>query len=544
MLDSHHRGNCRFTVHPKTSGIWSMCRVPSFSTKLSFLSSLIASRPCAPRFLSARAMVCVCNATYCDTMDPVSIPAVGRFVKYESTRAGGRLERSEGVIQPSTSGSGLRYTYNPFVHYQRIKGFGGSLTDAAAINIMRLSPAAQDHLLRSYFSEEGIEYNLLRLPMACSDFSTRAYSYADQCANDYDLRCFSLAYEDTELRIPLLHRFVAAAKRHLSLIGSPWSAPGWLRTNNQVMGKARLKGEPGDIHHKTWARYFVRFLDEYARHNVTFWAVTAQNEPSSSVFIPMKNFPMTQFSPEKQRDFIIADLGPALAASRHKDVLLIIHDDQRIHLPNWANVVIGNSSAARYVAGIGIHWYLDSVTPPGLTLEATYLLFPDFFLLYTESCNGFRVWEPRVDLGSWERGVRYSQNILTNLNSFIVGWIDWNLVLDMEGGPNYVKNHVDSPIIVNPLRDEFYKQPMFYHLAHFSKFIPEGSIRVAMTKNFEITGCQLQSTGFVRPDGIAVVVVLNKCSWDVNFSIADDQLGDIEDIAPAQSIQTYLWERR
>nr|XP_016854371.1 PREDICTED: glucosylceramidase-like [Anolis carolinensis] len=495
------------------------------------------SRPCAPRFLSARAMVCVCNATYCDTMDPVSIPAVGRFVKYESTSAGGRLERSEGVIQPSTSGSGLRYTYNPFVHYQRIKGFGGSLTDAAAINIMRLSPAAQDHLLRSYFSEEGkrgcfylacktpgvLEVEI-KLTTTIPNFPSphlpslwqrteaatpRPLHYAIS-ARRLRLAVLQPGLRDTDLRIPLLHRFVAAAKRHLSLIGSPWSAPGWLRTNNQVMGKARLKGEPGDIHHKTWARYFVRFLDEYACHNVTFWAVTAQNEPSSSVFIPMKNFPMTQFSPEKQRDFIIADLGPALAASRHKDVLLIIHDDQRIHLPNWANVVIGNSSAARYVAGIGIHWYLDSVTPPELTLEATYLLFPDFFLLYTESCNGFRVWEPRVDLGSWERGVRYSQNILTNLNSFIVGWIDWNLVLDMEGGPNYVKNHVDSPIIVNPLRDEFYKQPMFYHLAHFSKFIPEGSIRVAMTKNFEITGCQLQSTGFVRPDGIAVVVVLNK----------------------------------
>ncbi|XP_042296937.1 lysosomal acid glucosylceramidase-like [Sceloporus undulatus] len=507
------------------------------------IAEVTASRPCAPLVFGPNAIVCVCNATYCDTLNPLSLPPFGTFVKYVSSRAGERLERSEGEFRTTPSGSGLLYTYNPFVQYQHIKGFGGSHTDAAAINIMRLSPAAQDHLIRSYFSEEGIEYNLLRLPMACSDFSTHAYTYGDKCLDDYELKCFSLAQEDTELRIPLLHRFMAFSKRPLSLIASPWTAPAWLRTSNQVMGKGRLKGEPGNIYHKTWARYFVRFLDEYTRYNITFWAVTAQNEPSSSVYIPMKNFPTTEFTPEEQRDFIIKDLGPALASSSHKNVLLIIHDDQRINLPKWANVVIGNSSAAKYVSGIGIHWYLDSVTLPGLTLDATYLLYPDFFLLYTESCNGFRIWEPKVDLGSWDRGVRYSRSILTNLNSFVVGWIDWNLALDMEGGPNFVENHVDSPIIVNSLRDEFYKQPMFYHLAHFSKFIPEGSIRVALTCNCAVTSCQLHSAGFLRPDGIAVVVVLNDCFWDVEFSIADDKVGYIEDVARANSIQTYLWER-
>ncbi|XP_063002221.1 lysosomal acid glucosylceramidase-like isoform X2 [Elgaria multicarinata webbii] len=429
-----------------------------------------AARPCVPKFVGVNAMVCVCNATYCDTLDPVSLPPMGHYLKYESSKAGKRLELSKGKLRPNCSGTGLQYKYNPFVQYQRIKGFGGSHTDAAAINIMRLSPGAQDKLLRSYFAEDGIEYNLLRLPMGCSDFSTHPYSYDDNCRDDWELKCFKLAPEDTDLRIPLLHRIMALSKRPLSLVASPWTGPSWLRTSNEVGGKAKIKGEAGDRYHKTWARYFIRFLDEYASCNVTFWAITAQNEPVFSAFMVIEDFPTTLFSAKEQRDFIIKDLGPALTSSPHRDVLLIILDDLRINLPNWANVVIGNSSAAQYVSGIGLHWYLDSVIPPGLTIEATYRLYPNYFILYTESANGFQAFEKKVDLGSWKRGTRYSRSILTSLNNFCTGWIDWNLALDMIGGPNWVANFVDSPIIVDSLKDEFYKQPMFYHLAHFSLF--------------------------------------------------------------------------
>ncbi|XP_026549829.1 glucosylceramidase-like, partial [Notechis scutatus] len=119
------------------------------------------------------------------------------------------------------------------------------------------------------------------------------------------------------------------------------------------------------------------------------------------------------FSPQHQRDFIIKDLGPALAASSHSDVHLIILDDQRNKLPNWANQVIGNSTAAAYVSGIGIHWYSDLITPAGLTLDVTHHLYPNFFLLYTEACNGVMHWEVKVALGSWERGTYYSRSILS-----------------------------------------------------------------------------------------------------------------------------------
>ncbi|XP_075032405.1 lysosomal acid glucosylceramidase-like [Calonectris borealis] len=499
------------------------------------------AQPCSPKYFGRDAIVCVCNATYCDTLDPVVLPAPGTYVKYESSKAGKRLERSEGSFQRSLRAPGLLLTLNVSTLYQHVKGFGGSLSDAAALNILGLSRPAQDNLLRSYFSESGIEYNLIRVPMACSDFSVRPYSY-DDVPHDYELKHFRLEEEDVKMKIPLLHRASAMSKRPLSLYASPWTSPAWMKSNGDVRGKGTLKGQAGDKYHKTWANYFIKFLDEYAKHNVTFWAVTAQNEPLAALLTPPQ-FPTIAFTAAQQRDFVVRDLGPALARSPHRTQLIIL-DDQRIHLPHWAKVVLGNATAAHYVAGMGVHWYLDSIVPASCSLEATHKLFPDHFLLYTEACSGFLTLRFSVSLGCWERGDHYSHSILTVLNHFVAGWTDWNLALDLEGGPNWVKNYVDSPVIVDSSKDVFYKQPMFYHLGHFSKFIPEGSRRVGLHSSRRCLICQLEHVAVLRPDGALVLVVLNRFGWDVPFGIQDPAVGFIETVAPANSIQTYLWRQQ
>uniref|UniRef100_A0A8C8BDQ9 Glucosylceramidase n=1 Tax=Otus sunia TaxID=257818 RepID=A0A8C8BDQ9_9STRI len=344
------------------------------------------------------------------------------------------------------------------------------------------------------------------------------------------------------LQIPLLHRALAMSRRPLSLFASPWTSPGWMKSNGDVRGKGTLKGQAGDKYHKTWANYFIKFLDEYAKHNVTFWAVTVQNEPLAALLTPPQ-FPTIAFTAAKQRDFVVQDLGPALARSPHRTRIIIL-DDQRIHLPHWAKVVLGNATAARYVAGMGVHWYLDSIVPARCSLEATHKLFPGHFLLYTEACSGFLTFRFSVSLGCWERGNHYSHSILQVLNHFVAGWTDWNLALDLEGGPNWVKNYVDSPVIVDSSKDIFYKQPMFYHLGHFSKFIPEGSRRVGLHSSCRRLICQLEHVAVLRPDGALVLVVLNRFGWDAPFAIQDPAVGFIETVAPANSIQTYLWRQQ
>uniref|UniRef100_A0A8C3NXL6 Glucosylceramidase n=1 Tax=Cyanoderma ruficeps TaxID=181631 RepID=A0A8C3NXL6_9PASS len=186
-------------------------------------------------------------------------------------------------------------------------------------------------------------YNLVRVPMASSDFSVRPYSY-DDVPNDYELKHFRLADEDVKMKIPLLRRALAMSKRPLLLFASPWTAPGWMKSNGDVRGKGTLKGKAGDKYHKSWANYFIKFLDEYAKHNVTFWAVTAQNEPLAGLLTPPQA-PTIAFTAAQQRDFIAQDLGPALARSPHRTQLLML-DDQRSHLPHWAKVV--KSSAASF----------------------------------------------------------------------------------------------------------------------------------------------------------------------------------------------------
>ncbi|NWS18258.1 GLCM Glucosylceramidase, partial [Pachyramphus minor] len=192
------------------------------------LSCATGGRPCDAKDFGHGSLVCACSATYCDTLDPLVLPAPGSYVKYESSKAGKRLERSEGRFQhnaetpgtatagtccppgtePVTRGASHSVCVPPDFHltldtaqrYQKVKGFGGSITDAAAINIQSLSKAAQNHLLRSYFSEEGIEYNLVRVPMASTDFSVRLYTYAD-AQGDFELRHFNLTEEDTKMKV-------------------------------------------------------------------------------------------------------------------------------------------------------------------------------------------------------------------------------------------------------------------------------------------------------------------------------------------------------
>ncbi|XP_072404985.1 lysosomal acid glucosylceramidase isoform X4 [Chiloscyllium punctatum] len=392
-----------------------------------------AGKPCDATSFGGSSVVCICNATYCDTMDPLVLPEKGLYLLYETTKAGKRLESKIGKILTNTKQEGLQLTFDVRKKYQQMKGFGGAITDAAAINILSLSAGSQENLLRSYFSKEGIEYNIIRVPMASCDFSTRVYTYDDH-SGDLDLQHFSLTEEDTKMKIPIIQAAKAVSKRPMSLFASPWTAPPWMKTSNSTIGKGTLKGKPGGKYYKSWAKYFIRFLDEYAKHNLTFWALTAQNEPTTGMLTDY-SFQCMGFTAEMQRDFILLDLGPALQSSAHKDVQLMILDDQRLLLPYWAKV---------------------------------------------------------------------------NLNNYVTGWTDWNIALNLQGGPNWVKNFADSPVIVNSHQDTFYKQPMFYHMAHFSKFVPEGSRRVGLDPN-AVT--ELESVAFLRPDGCAVVNVLNWKLW-------------------------------
>ncbi|CAN7949891.1 unnamed protein product, partial [Ixodes pacificus] len=170
--------------------------------------------------------------------------------------------------------------------------------------------------------------------------------------------------------------------------------------------------------------------------------------------------------------------------------------------------VLGDADAAKYVQGVAVHWYADEFVGPWV-LDKTHDNFPDKFILATEACRGDKPWDKaKVILGSWDRAESYAHDILEDLVHWATGWVDWNLALDVVGGPNWVKNFVDSPIIVNATGTEFYKQPMYYALAHFSKFLPRGSVRIDSRLAGEHRG-KLEFGAFKTPENATVFIVLN-----------------------------------
>lgn len=492
---------------------------------------------CVARNFGHGSLVCECNATHCDSVGSVTLPPVGQFASYLSSKAGSRLERSQGQVRKNGTGAALRLTIVPYQKYQKIRGFGGAMTDAAAINILSLSPGAQELLLRQYFSAEGIGYTVVRVPMASCDFSSRLYTYAES-PGDYNLNNFTLSPEDTKMKIPLLQRAQSLSPRPLALLASAWSAPTWLKTNGALIGKGSLKGKPGGKEHKTWAQYYIRFLEEYAKHNLSFWALTTGNEPSAGQMTNY-SFQALGFTPEEQRDWVSTDLGPALHASSYPHTHILILDDNRLLLPHWAKVVLSDVHAGRYIHGVAVHWYFDGIVPAELSLATTHHLYPEYYLFGTEACAGWSPTDRGVKLGCWERAEQYAHDILQDLNHYVVGWTDWNLALDLGGGPNWVKNFVDSPVIVDASRDVFYKQPTFYSMAHFSKFLWEDSQRVGVSASQKTS---LESTAFVRPDDSVVLIILNKSSSEVQLEVWDPAVGYIPTVAPARSLITLAWK--
>ncbi|MFH4977701.1 hypothetical protein AB6A40_004410 [Gnathostoma spinigerum] len=356
-------------------------------------------------------IVCVCNASYCDDFPKLNLSSDEPIaVVYKTSKSGLRFQRTTAKItDKNSSKKGLRMKVNAGETFQTMIGFGGAFTDAAGINLDHLSPKSRANLMRSYFGDDGIQYSLGRVPIASCDFSTREYSY-DDVENDFELKHFSLAEEDYKFKIPYILNAVNLTHGAINLFASPWSSPGWMKTNGRMKGGGKLIGKVGGKYYKSWANYFVKFLDQYAVNGVKFWGLTVQNEPTTGSDLKWP-WQTLFFDDALQRDFIKSDLGPALKASKlGRNISLMIYDDNRPAAKSWAYTIFGDKNASDYVAGLAVHWYLDSASSPDAYSEI-HKVYPDKFILATEACSGAQPWDKGVILGSWNRGMDYALNI-------------------------------------------------------------------------------------------------------------------------------------
>eukprot|EP00794_Sanderia_malayensis_P010154 gene10154-11191_t len=494
--------------------------------------------PCSPKDFGHGSAVCVCNQTFCDGFESIPILKPHQYVLYTSTKDGLRFSETIGNFSQSSDSENqnvdVKISIDTSKTYQSIIGFGGAFTDSATINIYKFGSILQERIFDAYYSKFGIEYSTGRIPMASCDFSTKVYSY-DDYDQDFMLENFTLASFDLELKIPAIKEAASKSKHSIKLFASPWSAPAWMKTNKLMQHPGTLIGNVTGKYHKTWANYFIKFLKAYESQGIKLWGLTVENEPTAGL-APSYAFQCMGFLPEDERDFIKKDLGPTLAANGYKDIKLMMLDDQRLFLKVWADTILGDPDAKKYVSGIGLHWYMDFFTPVSF-LDDVHKRFPDAFILPTEACAGYT--DNTVILGSWERGEKYGHSIMENLNHWAAGWTDWNLVLDMQGGPNWVKNFVDSPIIADHANAVFYKQPTFYHMGHFSKFLEPGSVRVSTTVDKETL---LEYTAFVTPSNSCVLVILNRQSISYLVQISEKTTGNFMAKIPERSIQTFKWD--
>ncbi|XP_060534930.1 lysosomal acid glucosylceramidase-like [Cylas formicarius] len=474
--------------------------------------------------------VCVCNSTYCDTVPEVLSLSSGEYQLYTTSKDKLGFYSSNGKFVEATAASSTVTISNLNTTYQKITGFGGAFTDAAGINVAMLPADAQDKLLESYFGKDGVQYSMGRVPIGGTDFSPRGYSYCD--TKDETLESFALPEEDTKYKIPYIKKAIELrGEDPFRLFATAWSSPTWMKTTDSFVGLGQLKDE----YYGLWAEYYIKFFESYKQENISFWGVTTQNEPANGILgFPINNL---GFLPDQMNKWISANLGPRIRNSSFSHLKIIAHDESRGSLLFFNEFTLSNDDVVNYLDGVGIHWYSDNAIPPS-ALELASTSKKDLFKLSTEACTGFAHFlemEPAVLLGSWERGVSYIEDILENLENDVVGWIDWNMVLDTEGGPTWVGNTVDAPVIANATAGEFYKQPMFYGLGHFSKFVTPGSVRIDATTNTD-----LKVLAFLRPDEKLALILWNRDDAAVSAEI--QILGSATSLeVPASSLNTLLY---
>jgi glucosylceramidase len=392
---------------------------------------------------------------------------------------------------------------DPSHQFQTLLGIGGALTDAAAETFAKLPKAQQQEFLQAYYSpSQGIGYSLARTNIGSCDFSSDTYTYIAD--NDASLKSFSVKH-DEQYKIPLIKQATAAAGGKLPLFVSPWSPPAFMKTNHDLLKGGKLLPQ----FRQPWADYYVKFIQTYEKMGIPIWGLSVQNEPMAT-----QKWESCVFTGEEERDFIKEYLGPTLAKGGLGGKKLIAWDHNRDLVQQRASTVLDDPAAAKYVWGIGYHWY-ETWTGSGMLFDnvrRVHETYPSTNLMVTEACiENFKF----EQVNEWRLGERYGHSMINDFNAGTVGWTDWNVLLDETGGPNHVGNFCFAPIIADTKAGKLIYTNAYYYIGHFSKFIRPGAKRIGTTTNRD----WLQATAFRNPDGKVAVVVMNSGDKPQDFQL-------------------------
>lgn len=411
---------------------------------------------------------------------------------------------------------------NPNQQFQSFLGVGGAITDASAEVFAKLSAKNQQELLDAYFGEGGINYNILRTSIHSADFGSGSHTYIKE--GDKELKTFSID-KDKKFRIPMIKRALDMIGNDAVFYASPWSSPAFMKSNQNMLEGGKLLPEYMDA----WAKYYVKFIEAYEKEGMPVWGVTIQNEPMAT-----QRWESCIYTADEERDFLKNHLEPIMEEAGYSDKNIVVWDHNRDLITNRANTIFEDPEASKYAWGIGFHWYetwaggepkFDNL---GLINES----YPDKKLLFTEGCNeGF----DSTKYEYWPNAERYGRSMINDFNNGTVGWTDWNILLDQNGGPNHVKNFCFAPIHADVRTDELIYTPSYYYLGHFSKFIKPGAKRISTSSSHS----NLESTSWINPNGKIITIVMNSTDESIDYSLSIREVESKLKIK-ARSIQTIV----
>jgi glucosylceramidase len=414
---------------------------------------------------------------------------------------------------------------DPNKKFQTFLGVGGAITDASAEVFAKLPKNKQQELLEKYYdANKGIGFSIARTNIHSCDFSSDSYTYVKE--NDTELKSFSVAH-DQQYRIPLIKQAIAAAGGKLPMFVSPWSPPGWMKDNKDMLHGGKLL----PAYYQSWANYYIKFIKTYQEIGIPIWALSVQNEPMAK-----QTWESCNYTAEEETNFIKNYLGPTLVKSGLGDKKLIAWDHNRDLLYQRASAVLNDPAAAKYVWGIGFHWY-ESWTGGGNIYDnvaRVHEAFPNTHLMFTEGCvekfDATRIKE-------WRYGELYGRSMINDFNNGTVAWNDWNILLDEKGGPNHVGNFCYAPVHANTKTGELTYLNSFYYIGHFSKFIRPGAKRIISSASRG----QILTTAFQNTNGSIVVVVMNPSNDTIPYHMSIGNKAVEVSILP-HSIQTLVVE--
>lgn len=412
----------------------------------------------------------------------------------------------------------------PTKTFQTLLGIGGAITDASAEVFAKLSKEKQQEFLNAYYDKEkGIGYSLLRTTIHSSDFSSGSYTYIKE--GDASLSTFTIDH-DRQYRLPLLKEAIKTAGGKIVLYVSPWSPPAFMKSNGSMLKGGTLMPQ----YYQAWANYYAKFIKAYEKEGIPIWGLTIQNEPMAT-----QTWESCVYSAEAERDFLKNYLGPTIKREGLGDKKIVVWDHNRDLMNQRANTIFSDPEASKYAWGMGFHWYETWAggMPMFDNVRKVHEAYPTKNLLFTEGCV------ERFDAKKyqfWANGERYGTSMINDFNNGTVGWTDWNILLDQNGGPNHVRNFCFAPIHMDTNSGELIYTPSYYYIGHFSKFIRPDAKRVSTA----VSRSSLISTSFLNKDGKMVTVVMNQSNKSVTYNLMIASEKTVVTI-PAHGIQTLVY---